>query len=129
MIGSDIAAKSPPDGYTILLGSVAEIAINGAVYDKMPYNPERDFTPVILIASSPLVLAVHPSLPTRGVKEFIALAKKRPGEIGYASAGAGSPHHIAGEWMKLLANIDIIHVPYRGGGPQLVDLLGGGARE
>jgi tripartite-type tricarboxylate transporter receptor subunit TctC len=125
MIGTDIAAKSPPDGYTVLIGSVAEVAINVAVYSKMPYNPERDFAPVTLVAVSPLVLAVHPSLPTKSGREFIALAKKRPGEIGYATAGAGSPHHIAGEWMKLLAKIDIIHVPYRGGGPQLVDLMGG----
>jgi tripartite-type tricarboxylate transporter receptor subunit TctC len=125
MIGSELAAKSPPDGYTLLLGSVAEMALNLAVYSKMTYNPERDFTPVSLIATSPLVLTVHPSLPARDVKQFIALAKKRPGEIGYATAGSGSPHHIAGEWMKLLARIDIIHVPYKGGGPQLVDLMGG----
>jgi tripartite-type tricarboxylate transporter receptor subunit TctC len=125
MIGTDIAAKSPPDGYTLLLGSVAEVALNVAVYRKMPYNPERDFAPVGLIATSPLVLAVHPSLPARNVREFIALAKKRPGEIGYATAGTGSPHHIAGEWVKLLAKIDILHVPYKGGGPQLVDLMGG----
>ncbi len=125
MIGTDIAAKSAPDGYTILLASVAEIAVNPAVYNKMPYSPERDFAPVVLIAVSPLVLVLHPSLPVTSVKEFIALAKKRPGQIGFATAGAGSPHHIAGEWMKLLAKIDINHVPYRGGGPQLIDLLGG----
>jgi tripartite-type tricarboxylate transporter receptor subunit TctC len=125
MIGTDIAAKSPPDGYTLLLGSVAEIALNVAVYRKMPYNPERELAPVALLATSPLVLAVHPSLPARSVKDFIALAKKRPGEIGYATAGAGSPHNIAGEWMKLLAKIDILHVAYKGGGPQLVDLTGG----
>lgn len=125
MIGTDIAAKSPPDGYTVLVGSVAEVALNVAVYSKMPYNPERDFAPVTLVAVSPLVLAVHPSLPARNVKEFIALAKKQPGEIGYATAGTGSPHHIAGEWTKLLAKIDIIHVSYKGGGPQLVDLMGG----
>lgn len=125
MIGTDIAAKSPPDGYTLLLGSVAEIALNVAVYRKMPYNPERDLAPIALLATSPLVLAVHPSLPARSVKEFIALAKKRPGEIGYATAGAGSPHNVAGEWMKLLAKIDILHVAYKGGGPQLVDLTGG----
>jgi tripartite-type tricarboxylate transporter receptor subunit TctC len=125
MIGTDAAAKSSPDGYTLLLGSVAEIALNVAVYRKMPYNPERDLAPVGLIATSPLVLTVHPSLPARNVKEFIALAKKRPGEIGYATAGAGSPHNIAGEWMKLLAKVDILHVPYKGGGPQLVDLVGG----
>lgn len=125
MIGTDIAVKSLPDGYTLLLGSVAEVALNVAVYRKMSYNPERDLAPVSLIATSPLVLTVHPSLPAKNVKEFIALARKRPGEIGYATSGEGSPHHIAGEWMKLLAKIDIIHVPYKGGGPQLVDLLGG----
>lgn len=125
MIGTDIAAKSAPDGYTLLLGSVAEVALNAAVYRKMSYNPERDLAPVSLIATSPLVLAVHPSLPARNVKEFIALARKRPGEITYATAGEGSPHNVAGEWMKLLAKIDIVHVPYKGGGPQLIDMLGG----
>jgi tripartite-type tricarboxylate transporter receptor subunit TctC len=125
MIGTDIAVKSAPDGYTLLLGSVAEIALNAAVYKKMAYNPERDLAPIALLATSPLVLAVHPSLPARSVKDFIALARKRPGEIGYGTAGAGSPHNIAGEWMKLLAKIDIIHVAYKGGGPQLVELTGG----
>lgn len=125
MIGTDIAAKSAADGYTLLLGSVAEVALNLAVYSKMPYNPERDLAAVSLIAISPLVLAVHPSLPARNVKDFITLAKKRPGEIGYSSSGSGSPHNIAGEWMKLLAKVNIIHVPFKGGGPQLVALLGG----
>lgn len=125
MIGADFAAKSPADGYTVLMASSAEMALNVAVYSKMSYSPERDFAAVTQVAFSPLVLAVHPSLPTRNVTEFIALAKKRPGEIGYASAGAGSPHHVTGEWMKLLAKIDIIHVPYKGGGPQLIDLMGG----
>lgn len=91
----------------------------------MPYDPERDFAPVSLLATSPLVSAVHPSLPARNAKEFIALAKTQPGAISYASGGAGGPHHIAGEWMKMLAKIDIIHVPYRGRGPLLVDLMGG----
>lgn len=125
MIGGDIVAKSPPDGYTLLLGTSAELALNRAVYSKMPYDPERDFAPVTLLATSPLVLAVHPALPVRTVKDFISLAKKHPGTISYASGGAGGPHHIAGEWMKMLAAIDIIHVPYRGGGPLLVDLMGG----
>lgn len=125
MIGGEIVAKSPPDGYTLLLATSAEVALNAAVYEKMPYNPERDFAPIMLLATSPLVLAVHPALPVKNVREFIALAKKRPGEITYGSGGAGGPHHIAGEWMKLLAKIDIIHVPYRGGGPLLVDLMGG----
>lgn len=125
MIGTDIVVKSPADGYTVLMASSAEVALNVAVYSKMSYNPERDLAPVTQVASSPLVLVVHPSLPAKNVKEFIALAKKRPGEIGYATAGAGSPHHLTGEWMKLIAKIDIIHVPYKGGGPQLIDLLGG----
>jgi tripartite-type tricarboxylate transporter receptor subunit TctC len=125
MIGTDIVAKSPADGYTMLMASSAEVALNVAVYSKMSYNPERDLAPVTQVAASPLVLVVHPSLPAKNVKEFIALAKKRPGEIGYATAGTGSPHHIAGEWMKLIAKIDIVHVPYKGGGPQLIDLLGG----
>jgi tripartite-type tricarboxylate transporter receptor subunit TctC len=125
MIGAEIVAKSAADGYTVLTATSAEVALNVAVYDKMPYNPERDLAPVSLLATSPLVLAVHPSLPVKSVKEFIALAKKRPGEISYASGGAGGPHHVAGEWMKLIAKIDIIHVPYRGGGPMLADLMGG----
>jgi tripartite-type tricarboxylate transporter receptor subunit TctC len=125
MIGTDIAAKSAADGYTLLLGSVAEVALNVAVYKTIAYNPERDLSPVGLIAISPLVLAVHPSLPARTISEFIALAKRQPGAITYGTAGEGSPHHIAGEWMKLLAKIDIVHVPYKGGGPQLIDLMGG----
>ena len=125
MIGAEMVARSAPDGYTVLVGTSAELALNVAVYRKMPYDPERDLMPVTLIAISPLVLVANPALPVRNVKEFIALAKKRPGEISYASGGAGGPHHMAGEWMKLLARIDIIHVPYRGGGPLLVDLIGG----
>jgi tripartite-type tricarboxylate transporter receptor subunit TctC len=125
MIGTELAARSPADGYTLLLGSVAELALNGAVYKKMTYDSERDFTPVTLLAISPLVLVVNPSLPVHDVRELIALAKQHPGEIGYATAGNGSPHHIAGEWVKLLAHIDLNHVPYKGGGPQLVDLMGG----
>jgi tripartite-type tricarboxylate transporter receptor subunit TctC len=125
MVGAEVVAKSAPDGYTILLCASAEIALNVALYPKMAYDPERDFTPISLLAISPLVLAVHPSLPVRNVAEFVALAKKRPGELAYASVGAGGPHHITGEWMKLITGINIIHVPYKGGGPQLVDLMGG----
>lgn len=125
MLGADIVAKSAPDGYTVLMCASAEVALNVALYPKMPYDPERDFIPVTLLAISPLVLLVHPTMPTRNVREFIALAKKRPGEIGYASSGLGGPHHLAGEWMKMLAGINIIHVPYKGGGPQMADLIGG----
>ena len=125
MVGAEIVAKSPPDGYTILMCASAEVSLNVALYSKMTYDPARDFTPVTQLSISPLVLVVHPSLPARSVKEFIALAKKRPGEISYGTAGPGGPHHMAGEWMKMLAGIDIIHVPYKGGGPQLADLIGG----
>ena len=125
MVGAEIAAKSAPDGYTVLLCASAEVALNVALYPKMNYDPERDLVPVTQVAISPLVLAVHPTMPIRTVKEFIALAKKRPNEIGYGSSGTGGPHHIAGELMKLQAGIRIIHVPYKGGGPQLADLIGG----
>lgn len=125
MIGAELAVKSPPDGHTAVLGSSAELALNVAVYSKMAYNPERDLAPVTLLATSPIVLTVHPSLPARTIREFIALARRRPGEMGYATAGNGSPHHVAGEWMKLLAHVNVNHVPYKGGGPQLIDLMGG----
>lgn len=125
MVGAEIVAKSPPDGYTILMCASAEVSLNVALYSKMAYDPARDFTPVTQLSISPLVLTVHPSLPARSVKEFIALAKRRPGQIGYGTAGPGGPHHMAGEWMKMLTRIDIIHVPYKGGGPQIKDLIGG----
>jgi tripartite-type tricarboxylate transporter receptor subunit TctC len=124
MIGADVVAKSTPDGYTVMMATSAEVALNVAVYGKMTYDPARDFAPVTEVAISPLVLAVPLSLPARDVKEFIALAKKKPG-MTYASGGAGGPHNVAGEWMKLIAHVDITHVPYRGGGPLLTDLMGG----
>jgi len=125
MIGAEIVAKSPPDGYTLLLCASPEVALNVTLYPKMAYDPARDFIPITQLAVSPLVLTAHPSLPVQNARDFIALAKKRPGQLSYSTVGAGSPHHIAGEWMKLLAGIDTIHVPYKGGGPQLVDLMGG----
>jgi tripartite-type tricarboxylate transporter receptor subunit TctC len=125
MVGAEIVAKSKPDGYTILMCASGEVSLNVALFPKMPYDPERDLIPVTQLSISPLVLVVHPSLPARSAVEFIALARKRPGEIAYASSGTGGPHHIAGEWMKLLAKINIIHVPYKGGGPQLADVIGG----
>jgi tripartite-type tricarboxylate transporter receptor subunit TctC len=125
MVGAEIVARSPADGYTILMSASGEVSLNVALYPKMNYDPVRDFTPVTQLAVAPLVLAVHLSMPARNVKEYIALAKKRPGEITYSSIGAGSPQHMAGEWMRLLAGINIIHVPFKGGGPQMTDLLGG----
>jgi tripartite-type tricarboxylate transporter receptor subunit TctC len=125
MVGAEIVARSAPDGYTILMSASGEVSLNVALYPKMNYDPTRDFAPVTQLAVSPLVLAVHPSMPVRDLKGYIALAKKRPGEITYSSVGAGSPQHMAGEWMRLLTGINIIHVPYKGGGPQMTDLLGG----
>ena len=125
MIGAETVAKSAADGYTLLLCGSPEVALNVTIYPKMAYDPVRSFVPITQLAVSPLVLITHPSLPVRSPQEFIALAKKRPGELSYSSIGAGSPHHIAGEWLKLLTGINITHVPYKGGGPQLVDLMGG----
>ena len=125
MIGADAVAKSPPDGYTICVCASPETALNVTLYPKMAYNPMRDFATVTQLAVSPLVLATHPSLPVRTAQEYLALAKQRPGELAYSTVGAGSPHHIAGEWVKLLTGINITHVPYKGGSPQLIDLMGG----
>jgi tripartite-type tricarboxylate transporter receptor subunit TctC len=125
MVGAEIAARSPADGYTILMSASGEVSLNVALYPKMSYDPVRDFVPVTQLAVSPLVLVLHPSLPAKTLKEFIALAKKRPGEITYSSVGAGSPQNMAGEWLNLLAGIRLVHVAYKGGGPQLTDMLGG----
>jgi len=125
MVGAEIAARSAPDGYTVLMSTSGEAALNVALYPKMNYDPIRDFAPVTQVGISPLVLVVHPSLPAKNVREYIALAKKQPGALSYSSIGAGSAQHMAGEWMKLLTGIDVIHVAYKGGGPQLTDLLGG----
>lgn len=125
MVGAEIAARSPADGYTILMSTSGEVALNVALYPKMSYDPIRDFVPVTQVGVSPLVLVAHPSLPVKNVNDYVALAKKHPGSISYSSIGSGSAQHMAGEWMRLLAGIDIIHVPYKGGGPQMTDLLGG----
>ena len=123
-VAAEIVAKSPPDGYTLLLGVFAH-AVNPSLYTKLPFDPIRDFAPVILCASSANILVVHPSLPVKSVKELVALAKARPGAITYASAGNGTASHLAGELLKSLAGIDLVHVPYRGTGPAHTDLIGG----
>jgi len=125
MVGAELAARSAPDGYTILMSTSGEAALNVALYPKMSYDPIKDFTPITQVGISPLVLVIHPSLPAKNMNEYIALAKKKPGAISYASIGSGSAQHMAGEWMKLLTGIDVIHVAYKGGGPQLTDLMGG----
>ncbi len=125
MVGAEIAARSPADGYTILMSTSGEVALNVALYPKMTYDPIKDFVPVTQVGISPLVLVAHPSLPVKNVNDYVALAKKHPGSISYSSIGSGSAQHMAGEWMRLVTGIDIIHVPYKGGGPQMTDLLGG----
>ncbi len=125
IIGADQVAKSPGDGLTLLMGSTAELALAVVVNDKLPYSPDRDFAPVILISIAKLLFVIHPSLPAKDMAEFLTLARSQPGRIGYSTPGNGSAHHIAGEWLKLATKIDITHVPYKGGGQQLVDLVGG----
>jgi tripartite-type tricarboxylate transporter receptor subunit TctC len=123
VIGTEFAAKSPPDGYTLLVISIAH-AVNPWLY-KLAYDPIKDFSPVGLLARGANVLVVHPSLPVGSVKELIDLAKSKPGDLPYASAGIGSFEHVGGELFKLMAGVDLLHVPFRGGGPALVDTVGG----
>ncbi len=124
-IGTDIVAKSAPDGYTILMGSAGPLAINASLFAKMPFDPIKNLAPVTLAASTPNVLVVHPSLPARTVKELIALARAKPGEINFASSGHGTPAHLAGELFNSMAGVKLVHIPYKGAAPALADLLGG----
>jgi tripartite-type tricarboxylate transporter receptor subunit TctC len=124
-IGTEIAARAAPDGYTVLMGNVAPNAINVSLFRNLPFDPVADFAPVSLIASTPNLLVVHPATPARTVKEVIALARARPGTLNFASAGVGSSSHLAGELFRVLAGADIVHVPYKGAGPAMVDVLSG----
>jgi tripartite-type tricarboxylate transporter receptor subunit TctC len=124
VIGTDIVAKAAPDGYTVLLAVPAEIAILPHL-QKMPYNVARDLAPVSLAAVTPLILVVHPSLPVGSVKELIAFARARPGQLSYASAGTGGVQHLSGELLKITMKLDMAHVPYKGAGPVMPDLIGG----
>jgi tripartite-type tricarboxylate transporter receptor subunit TctC len=124
-IGADLVAKSPPDGYTILMGAVSTHAINVTLYAKLPYDPVKDFAPVTLITSVPNVLVLHPSVPAKNVAELIALAKARPGQLNFASGSTGSAGHLAGELFKTMAGVDMVHIPYKGAAPAVVDLLAG----
>jgi tripartite-type tricarboxylate transporter receptor subunit TctC len=121
----ELVAKSPPDGYTLVLALTAQLAVNPALYKKLPYDPIKDFEPISLLATGPYILIVHPSLPAKSVKELIALARARPGQINYASSGSGSGGHLAAALLESMANIKMQHIPYKGGGPALVDLLAG----
>lgn len=125
LIGGQIAAKSPPDGYTIYLGGITTLVLSTYVHKNRPYDSQRDFLPVTLTTVQPLLLTTHPTLPAKTVKAFIALARARPGEINYGTSGPGGSGHLAGELLRSLTKIDIVHVPYRGASPAINDLLAG----
>jgi tripartite-type tricarboxylate transporter receptor subunit TctC len=125
MLGAGIVAKSPPDGYTLLLGNIASLAINVGIYPKMSYDPQKDFTPILRTVDVNYVLVVHPSVPVRTVAELFAYAKANPGKLAYGSSGSGSLPHLGTELIKTQAGIDMVHVPYKGGGPMVTDVLGG----
>jgi tripartite-type tricarboxylate transporter receptor subunit TctC len=123
-IGTELVAKAPPDGYTILMGGATN-AINMSTQAKPPYDTLRDFAPVILCVKGANVLSIHPSVPAKNMKELIALAKARPGQLNFASSGLGSSNHMAAELLKVMAKIDIVHVPYKGNAPALTDTIAG----
>jgi tripartite-type tricarboxylate transporter receptor subunit TctC len=124
IIGTDIAAKAAPDGYTVLMMSLT-FAVNPSLFRKLPYDTEKDLIPVTLVASAPLMLVVHPSIPVKSVQDFLAYAKANPGKLNFGSGGPGTTPHLAGEMLKLMARVQMTHVPYKGGGPALTDLMGG----
>jgi len=125
MIAAEAVAKSAPDGYTLMMGHIGTHAINVSLFSKLPYDPVKDFAPVSLLVSVPNVLLVHPSVPANSVQELVALAKARPGTLNFASPGTGTSGHMSAELFKSLAGIDIVHVPYKGPGPALQDLVAG----
>ncbi len=125
IIGAEIVAGAAPDGYTMFIGNIGPNAINKALYERLPYDPASSFTPVSQFIAVPNVLVLHPSVPARSVAELIALARARPGSLAYASSGAGQSPHISGAWFANMTGVNLLHVPYRGAGPSLQDLLAG----
>jgi tripartite-type tricarboxylate transporter receptor subunit TctC len=125
MLGTETAARAAPDGYTLLIASNGNLATTQALYKKVPYDPVRDFAPVVLMTETPYIVVVHPSLPVKTVAELIQLAKVRPGQLNYASSGSGSTPHLAGELFKSMAGINLVHVPYKGSPAALTSLLSG----
>ena len=124
-IGSELVAKAAPDGYTLEMGTVGTHAINASLYAKMPYDHVKDFAPVILVASVPNVLVVNPAVPANSVQELIAYAKANPGKLNFASSGSGTSIHLSGELFKVMAGVQMTHIPYKGSAPALQDLIGG----
>lgn len=124
-IGSDLAAKAPADGYTILVGSSGTLTVAPSLYPKNPYHPVRDFAPVSFVSTVPLVVEVHPSVPAKNIRELISMAKARPEKLSMASAGTGTSNHLAAEMFQSMAGVRFTHIPYKGSGPALVELMGG----
>ena len=124
-IAAELTAKAPPDGYTVMMAHIAAMSILPSLYPKLPYDPVRDFAPISLVAISPQIVVVHPSLPVKNIKELIALAKARPAQINYASPGIGTVQHLAGELFNLQAKVNMAHVAYKGAGPSVIDLIAG----
>ncbi len=124
-IAAEIVAKSAPDGYTLIMGTVASFATNVSLRKSLPYDPVKDFSPITLVATQNLMLLVHPSVPAKSVKELTAIAKKQPGKLSFASAGNGTGGHLSGELYRMLAAIDLLHVPYKGVQPALIDVVSG----
>lgn len=124
-LGAELTAKSPPDGYTVLLGAVGNLGVNTFFFRKLGYDPLQDLVPVTAAISGVNVLVVHPSVPAKSVKELIALARTRPGELAYGTSGSGGSGHLAGALLRSMAKIDLLHVPYKGGAPAMIDLLAG----
>ena len=125
VIGAELAARSTPNGYTLLVATVTTLAANPALNKKLPYHPERDFAPVAMLGASPYLLGINPTVPAKTTAQLISYAKANPGKLSFGSAGTGSSAHLAGEMFKHMAGIDIVHIPYKGSGPAVVDLLGG----
>jgi tripartite-type tricarboxylate transporter receptor subunit TctC len=125
IVGTDFVAKSVPDGYTTMMGGIGPHGINPGLYPKLPYEPLRDFAPVIHVATAPNVLVVHPTSPVRSVAELIALARAKPGQLTFASNGSGSSNHLSAEMFKLIVGVQMVHVPYKGSAPAVTDMLGG----
>jgi tripartite-type tricarboxylate transporter receptor subunit TctC len=125
IIGADAVAKAPADGYTLLMSTPAEVSTSPHLYANIPYNAERDFAPVTLIAVTPLVVAVNPGVPAKSIQELVALAKDRPGSMGFATPGTGSAQHLSGEMLMMSAGIKLVHVPYKGAGQSIPDVIGG----
>ncbi len=124
-IGADLVAKSPGDGYTLLMGAVSTHAINPSLYAKIPYDAQKDFVPVALVAQVPNILVINPSVPVQSVQELIGYARAKPGSLSFGSGSTGSTGHLAGELFKTMAGVDMVHIPYKGGAPAMQDLLAG----